>query len=158
MTPKIAKLARRAAVLAGCGAVLMGAGGALAEEKFETRLAPVAMDMLTRANVAGVGHVTAVLEGTTLAISGSFEGLPSPAIGGELRQGMVTGTRGPVVATVSAARAQSGSVSNNIKLNRVQLAALRAGKMYVQLNSEKAPDGNLWGWLLPVQPVAATAQ
>ena len=29
--------------------------------------------------------------------------------------------------------------------------ALRDGRLYVQVNSQKgpAPDGNLWGWLLP---------
>jgi hypothetical protein len=26
---------------------------------------------------------------------------------------------------------------------------LRQGRMYLQLHSESAPDGNLWGWLLP---------
>jgi len=26
---------------------------------------------------------------------------------------------------------------------------LEKGRFYVQLHSEKAPDGNLWGWLLP---------
>jgi hypothetical protein len=155
MSAKIAKSVRRAAVLAGCGLMLIGGGSALAQERFETRLAPVAMDILTRDSVAGVGRVTAVLDGSTLAINGSFQGLPSPAVGGELRQGIAIGARGPVVAAVTAARAQAGSASASIKLNKVQLAALRAGRMYVQLNSEKAPDGNLWGWLLPSKPAAA---
>jgi hypothetical protein len=26
--------------------------------------------------------------------------------------------------------------------------ALKAGRFYIQLHSERAPDGNLWGWLL----------
>ena len=29
-----------------------------------------------------------------------------------------------------------------------QIADLRAGRLYVQIQSERAPDGNLWGWLL----------
>ncbi len=29
---------------------------------------------------------------------------------------------------------------------------MRSGKFYVQINSEKAPDGNLTGWLLPPHP------
>jgi phosphoglycerate kinase len=35
-----------------------------------------------------------------------------------------------------------------------QVAALRAGHLYVQVNSEKAPNGNLTGWLLPPHPFA----
>ena len=31
----------------------------------------------------------------------------------------------------------------------IQVADLEKGRLYVQLHSEKAPDGNLWGWLLP---------
>jgi hypothetical protein len=29
------------------------------------------------------------------------------------------------------------------------VADLDKGRLYVQLQSEKAPDGNLWGWLMP---------
>ena len=34
-------------------------------------------------------------------------------------------------------------------LTPIQLADLEKGRLYVQVHSEKAPDGNLWGWLLP---------
>jgi hypothetical protein len=36
-----------------------------------------------------------------------------------------------------------------VQLNKEQLADLAQGKLYIQLHSEKAPEGNLWGWLLP---------
>jgi len=26
---------------------------------------------------------------------------------------------------------------------------LASSRLYIQLHSEKAPDGNLWGWLFP---------
>jgi len=26
---------------------------------------------------------------------------------------------------------------------------LRQGQIYLQIHSETAPDGNLWGWLIP---------
>jgi len=32
-------------------------------------------------------------------------------------------------------------------LNDTQLAGLRRNAVYVQIDSVKAPDGNLWGWL-----------
>ena len=33
-------------------------------------------------------------------------------------------------------------------LTAEQIESLKKGRFYVQLSSEKAPDGNLWGWLL----------
>jgi len=29
-----------------------------------------------------------------------------------------------------------------------QVQSLKKGQLYIQIYSEKAPDGNLWGWLL----------
>jgi hypothetical protein len=26
---------------------------------------------------------------------------------------------------------------------------LKAGRLYIQIDSEKGPEGHLWGWLLP---------
>ena len=39
-----------------------------------------------------------------------------------------------------------------MELSPVQIADLEKGRLYIQLHSEKAPDGNLWGWLLPDHP------
>ena len=33
-------------------------------------------------------------------------------------------------------------------LTAEQVESLRKGKLYIQIDSEKASDGNLWGWLL----------
>ena len=35
-----------------------------------------------------------------------------------------------------------------VELNAAQIDELRNSRFYVQLHSEKAPEGNLWGWLL----------
>jgi hypothetical protein len=43
----------------------------------------------------------------------------------------------------------SGEISGTMQLTADQVTELTAGKLYVQLHSEKAPEGNLWGWLLP---------
>jgi len=43
----------------------------------------------------------------------------------------------------------SGTISGAFTLTSIQVADLEKGRLYVQLHSEKAPDGNLWGWLLP---------
>jgi hypothetical protein len=45
--------------------------------------------------------------------------------------------------------AVSGTIRAEIGLKTKQVAAFRTGKLYVQIDSQKAPTGNLWGWLLP---------
>ena len=41
-----------------------------------------------------------------------------------------------------------GALSGTVELTPDQIADLRAGRLYLQIQSERAPDGNLWGWLL----------
>jgi len=120
---------------------------AATEEKFHTRLAPVSMDATMRATVAGLGSATATLSGAKLTISGIFEGLLSPATTANLRLSRVAGVRGPAVFDLTVTHATSGSVSGSIDLSSDQVEALRKGRFYIQIQSEKAPDGNLWGWL-----------
>lgn len=146
-----AGLDRRAASwgLAALAAGLLVSGAAAAEERFETRLAPVAMDLLTRDSVAGVGRAQAVLNGNRLVLNATFEGLPSRAVSANLRQGIAVGARGPVAFNLDVSGGTSGTLSGSLRLNRAQTAALKEGRMYVQIQSEGAPDGHLWGWLLP---------
>jgi hypothetical protein len=106
------------------------------------------MDVAMRANISGVGSASAVLNGKSLSVSGTFEGLGSPATSARLQQGPATGVPGPVVLDLTVSHAISGSFSGSFDLTPEQLEALKAGKFYVQISSEKAPDGNLWGWLL----------
>jgi hypothetical protein len=40
-------------------------------------------------------------------------------------------------------------VSGAVQLNAAQLEALRREAVYVRVDSEKAPEGNLQGWLEP---------
>jgi hypothetical protein len=48
----------------------------------------------------------------------------------------------------------AGKVTGQIKLDASQLAALRSRKLYIQIDSEKAASGHLWGWLLDEHDVA----
>ena len=60
--------------------------------------------------------------------------------------------RGPVVFDLAVAKGTdptAGTISGAIDLTPMQLADLEKGRLYVQLHSEKAPEGNLWGWILP---------
>jgi hypothetical protein len=118
---------------------------------FKARLSPVPIDVSMQATIAGSGSVSAVLTGSKVAITGTFDGLKSPATIAQIRKGPVKGVRGPNVfdLTVSKTDAASGTLSGSFDLTPIQIADLEKGRLYVQLHSEKAPDGNLWGWLLP---------
>jgi hypothetical protein len=115
----------------------------------KARLSPVAMDASMLATVAGSGSVSVHLTGSRLVIDGSFEGLLSPATTAQMHQSAVTGVRGPVIFDLTITKSTSGSIGGSIDLTPEQAEALRQGRFYVQINSEKAPAGNLWGWLLP---------
>jgi hypothetical protein len=63
----------------------------------------------------------------------------------------VRGVRGPVVVDLKASGGTNGTISGAVDLQPAQVTDLEKGRLYVQLHSEKAPDGNLWGWLLPAE-------
>ena len=101
--------------------------------------------------VTGKGAATATLSGKALAISGSFEGLGGPATIMRVHQGIAKGARGKAVSDIQVPKAASGTFMATVTLTDEQVAALRQGKLYLQLHGEKglAPDGaNLWGWFL----------
>jgi hypothetical protein len=120
----------------------------VAQDATKARLSPVPADQKTRADLAGSGSVTATLAGTRLTINGTFEGLKSPATMAELHSGVAAGVRGPLVAALTVTKATSGSISGTADLTPAQMANYRKGGFYLQLYSEKTPEGVLWGWLL----------
>jgi hypothetical protein len=85
----------------------------------------------------------------TLTVSGSFSGLQGAATVAGLHEGAVLGVRGPAVADFTVPQAASGSFSAQFKLTPAQVQSLHQGRLYLQIHSATAPDGNLWGWLLP---------
>jgi CHRD domain len=126
----------------------LGAAQSPNPQTFRARLAPVAIDAAMKANVAGSGSLTAVLAGSKLTLNGKFDGLRGPATVARIHQGLATGVRGPAILELSVSKATSGSVSGSFDLAPDQVESLQKGKWYVQIHSEKAPEGNLWGWLL----------
>jgi hypothetical protein len=116
---------------------------------FKTRLAPVPIDLTMAANITGSGSVTAVLNGNKLTINGTFDGLAAPATIAQVHKGPVAGVRGPVLFDLTVTHATSGTIGGLLELTPAQLTDLEKRRLYVQLHSEKAPDGNLWGWLFP---------
>lgn len=136
-----------AMAIAFCG--LAGMLAAQNSQKFKARLSAVPADARTRANLAGSGTVSATLKGMNLIISGEFEGLLSPATKAELRSGVAAGVRGPTVSPLSVTAADDGMIVGVVDLTPAQLTSLHKGGMYIEIYSQKTPDGVLWGWLLP---------
>ena len=105
-------------------------------EKFTARLGWVpTAGPNDRVNVTGKGTATGTLSGRKLTINGTFEGLAAPA----------------TITDLTVSKGASGTLAGSVDLTAPQVEALRQGKLYIQLHSEKgsAPDGsNLWGWFL----------
>jgi hypothetical protein len=126
---------------------LVHSTGAQSGETFKARLSTVPIDVTMMSTVAGSGSLTAVLAGKKLTITGTFEGLRSPATIARVHRAP-RGIRGPAMFDLAVSKATSGTVSGSLELTPAQIEDLRNGRFYVQIHSEGAPDGNLWGWLL----------
>jgi hypothetical protein len=118
------------------------------QEIYKIRIAPVARDVAMQKTVAGSGSATATLAGSKLTINGTFEGLPSAATAARIHRGLATGVRGSPFLDLTVTKAQKGTISGSFDLTPEQVQYLKQGKLYIQIDSEKAPDGTLWGWLL----------
>jgi hypothetical protein len=123
-------------------------GVAQNQERYKARLATVPMDGGMRELVAGHGAATAVLAGTKLTVNGTFDGLKSPATAARVHGGLTKGVRGAALGDLTVSKAMTGTITGSIDLTPEQVQSLKSGRLYLQISSEKAPDGNLWGWLL----------
>jgi hypothetical protein len=112
------------------------------------RLSPVPTDLAMQETIAGLGTATATLAGTTLAIEGTYRGLRSAATSVRVYESPRPGLRGPLVGEFASGGGTTGTFKGTLTLTREQAAAYAKGLLYVQVQSEKAPDGNLWGWLM----------
>ena len=144
--------------LACIGVLLAAAPGAQAQDgdRFGGRLSIVPVDFATRPNVSGSGEAEAVLEGRTLTVAGTFEGLSSPATEAHLHRAPPA-RRGPAVFALDVTAATAGRVDGEVELEDTQAEALRRGEYYVQIATRNNPDGEIRGWLLPRDEEAAEA-
>jgi hypothetical protein len=145
-----ARLAHRgpaAAAIIGLMLCLSGAPSSAAD-KLAIRLSPVPIDAQTRGQVTGRGEAVGELDGRRLSVTGSFSGLRTAATVAGLYEGAVKGVRGPQIAAITVPAAVNGSFSFDVTLTQPQLDSLRQGRLYIQIHSESAPEGNLWGWLM----------
>lgn len=130
-------------------ALLLAAPALAASMSFEAELDPVPFDATNRADVINsIGNVTATLDGSTLAVKGTFSNLTSPATGGSFRIGLAKGVPGDAIGgNLTVTHAQAGSIEGSVTLTPAQVEALNRQALYIRIDSEKAPDGNLQGWL-----------
>ena len=141
------------------GAVLLLATFALSEppvreqaaKTFKARLSPVPIDVAMQATISGSGSVSAVLSGAKLTVTGTFEGLRSSATIAQMHKSPARGLRGPVVFDLTVTSGTSGTIGGTVDLTPAHVADLENGRLYIQVHSEKAPDGNLRGWLMPAE-------
>ena len=147
-TKRLRRFALHATILL-CGATAISAQTL---NEFAGRLTWVPISGQLKSLVGGEGTMTARLSRSQLTISGTYIDLPAAAVSASLREGAATGARGPVIAELSVSGDTHGSISGDLRLQRSQVAALREGRLYVQLHGEAGvePDNAiLWGWLLP---------
>lgn len=137
---------------------LLCAQSAIAAD-YRADLGPMPLDDETKAVIAGRGEATATFTGNQLTISGSFHGLPSGATVAHILLSPAIGVPGTKILSLTVTTATDGEVSGSYRLTPAQAQALKAGRLYVQIDSEKAPPGyswgpkgTLWGWLLPDHP------
>lgn len=137
-------------LISTCAAASLWLGVSLfaqGQETYKTRLSAIAADGKSRPDLAGIGAASAVLSGSKLNVTGTFEGLKTPATSAKIHSGVVMGGRGPAIRDLTISKATSGNISGSLDLNAQEVDSLKKGKLYVQIYSEKPPDGTLWGWL-----------
>ena len=128
-------------------ALSVPAAAATAGDTWHTRLSVVPIDVAMQANIAGQGSVTATLQGNRLTVSGNAEGLRSPATAVQIHRG-APGIPGPAILDLTVTKSATPTISGTVDLSPSMVQDLKNGQLYVQLNSERAPDGNLRGWLM----------
>jgi hypothetical protein len=136
-------------LLGACFLSVLPGAAAPGDTTFHFRLSPGPRLVGTRADTSGSGSVTATLEGNKLTLKGSFSGLLGVPTSAHLLMGSMPGVRGPLIADLTISPDTTGKLSGTVQLNAQQLAALRKGGLYVEIDSDKAPEGDLWGWIMP---------
>ena len=108
-----------------------------------------------RATSPASARRSASLSGRKLTVTGSFEKMASAPTVAKVGVGLATGARLDLVYDLTVTKAPqatppgtSGTIAGSIELTPAHVDALKAGKLYIQINSEGAPNGHLLGWLL----------
>jgi hypothetical protein len=122
---------------------------AIALQEYQTDVGPTPRDGRNSAKIQGRGAAKATLEGNKFYLHGTFAGLAGPATEAYLCMGNVMGGTGPNIYRLTIAKARNGEFFGAFTLTPSQMMALGKGEIYVLLDSQAAPKGNLWDWFQP---------
>lgn len=134
------------AALAAASLLSVSAFAASNGDNYRTRLSVVPIDVGMQITVAGDGAITATLNGNKLTVNGTAKGLRSPATQAHIHRG-VPGIPGPAILDLNVTQSTTPTISGTVELTAQMVEDLKNGQLYVQIASERAPDGNLRGWL-----------
>src|SRR5262245_5587235 len=115
--------------------------GAIDDSSFSGRLSPLPADAYEARTMQGQGSVSASLEGMTLTIKGKFEGPKSPTTGAAIRPA-VPGLPRAFQFSPSCNQTASGLNEGKATLTVGKVEHLKRGWFYLQINTEKNPDGH----------------
>ena len=118
------------------------------QQTSSARLTMMPIDEVNRGLVTGEGSASASLDGDMLTVTGTFTGLQGPATFARLHQSLDRGIRGAALYELTVTPATEGTFTGEIELTPDQIEMLINGRLYIQIHSQSAPEGNLWGWLL----------
>ena len=121
--------------------------GAQQGDVYKGRFAAMPMTAVTAPTMQGGGAVSAVLKGNTLIVTGKFEGLNSPVTMAHVHRAP-RGMRGPNLFNLTATKGTSGTIDGTLTLTPAQVEEVKKGWYYVQIHTEKNPEGHLRAWLL----------
>jgi hypothetical protein len=135
--------------MAIAGALLCAGYAGAQALAFDVRLTPAPVDARSQASVIGEGVANVTLSGRRLVIEGTFTGLKLPASTAHLHLAPAIGVRGPAIHDLEVTKATKGMLAASIELSAQHAEALEAGLLYIQIDGDETPEGNLWGWLIP---------
>jgi plastocyanin len=92
---------------------------------------------------SATGRVTAVLDGTTLVVGGSFSGLSGPATASHIHGPAGKDAAAGVLFPLAVSAAANGVVGAAVQLNADQVRQLAAGQYYVNIHTAANPGGEL---------------
>jgi hypothetical protein len=113
---------------------------------YRARLSEMPVSPQTYREITGVGEVFANLNGSTLTVTGSFEGMSSAASAAHVHNAPKA-MNGPPIGALDPTALPSGEVSGELELTAEQVEALRNEELYIVIHSENNPGGELRGWL-----------
>jgi len=113
---------------------------------FRARLSPLPVSGRTVRTITGLGQVRATLDGNRLTVTGTYQGMSSPATAAHLHFG-TPGRPGPLAQPLEVTTSLEGEVTGTAELTDQQVDALQAQSLYVQIHSEDNPAGELRGWI-----------